>query len=78
MTDFTVVILLTLFGFLFLAALLLVPVYRFLRREEQASRRWTKNELARRSSADASVGNGRPRRGDPAEQEGADPRDDID
>lgn len=51
MTDYTLIILLTLFGFLGLAALLLVPVYRFLRREEQSSRKWTRDELARRGSS---------------------------
>ncbi len=68
-TDYTIIILLTLFGFLALAAILLVPVYRFLRREEDVSRRWTQDEIARRGSK-TSVNGGaqskRPRSGDTA------------
>jgi hypothetical protein len=37
-----------------LAALLLVPVYRFLRREETLSRQWTPEALARRMRETAS------------------------
>lgn len=44
--GYTIIILLTLFGFLALAAILLVPVYRFLRREERASRKWMPDEPA--------------------------------
>lgn len=36
------------FGFLFLAFILLYPVYRFLNREEETSRSWTPDEIARR------------------------------
>lgn len=36
------------FGFLFLAFILLFPVYRFLNREEETSRSWTPGEIARR------------------------------
>lgn len=39
------IIVVTLIGFLLLAALLLVPVYRFLRREEITARSWTEEEL---------------------------------
>jgi len=42
------VILATLIGFGALAALLLVPVYRFLEREEEVAERWTPDELAER------------------------------
>lgn len=35
-------------GFLLLAFLLLYPVHRFLNREEQSSRSWTQDEIARR------------------------------
>lgn len=35
-------------GFIALAFLLLFPVYRFLHREEAASRDWTDDEIARR------------------------------
>ena len=48
------------FGFLALALLLLVPVYRFLTREERASRDWTDDAVARRQRRDApsSLGDG--------------------
>lgn len=49
MSDYTLIIILTLVGFLLLAAILLVPVYLFLRREEDASERWTDEEVAKRS-----------------------------
>ena len=49
MDYLTLVILATFFGFLALAALLLVPVYRFLKREEQASAQWTREQLARQA-----------------------------
>lgn len=48
---YTVVILAALIGFLLLAALLLVPVYRFLKREEAASEQWTREALRRRAEA---------------------------
>jgi hypothetical protein len=56
MDEYTVIILVALFGFLALAALLLIPVYRFLKREEKASAQWTKEALSRRLTE-------RPRRG---------------
>ena len=56
MTSYTSIILLTLFGFLALAAILLIPVYRFLRREEQVARKWTNEELARRAAGEATNG----------------------
>lgn len=46
--GYTAVIIVTLIAFFSLAALLLVPVYRFLEREEEASKRWTKEQLAQR------------------------------
>lgn len=42
MAYYTFVIILTLVGFLALAAALLVPVYRFLKREEKAGEEWTR------------------------------------
>jgi hypothetical protein len=54
MDYYTVIVILTLLGFLLLAALLLVPVYLFLKREEHASQRWTKDVLGRRSRREAS------------------------
>ncbi len=59
MTDYTTIIVLTLVGFLALAAILLVPVYRFLRREEKASEKWTSEEMARRRRSDPPGPNGR-------------------
>ena len=47
MDIYTWVILLTLVGFSALAAVLLVPVYLFVRREEQISEQWTPEALAR-------------------------------
>ncbi|CAM3333225.1 hypothetical protein [Rhodothermus bifroesti] len=41
MDYYTLVILVSLIGFLLLAALLLIPVYRFLQREDEAARRFT-------------------------------------
>lgn len=49
MDTLDLIILGTLVGFLTLAFVLLYPVYRFLQREEQVSKRWTKHELARRA-----------------------------
>ena len=43
--TYTTVILIALFGFLALAAILLVPVYRFIQREERVSRAWTPEAL---------------------------------
>ncbi len=56
------IIAITFFGFIALAALLLVPVYRFLTREERASRDWTDDAIAQRHRRDAppSMGDGAP------------------
>lgn len=43
--SYTSVILITFFGFCALAAVLLVPVYLFLRREEEVSEGWTEEAL---------------------------------
>lgn len=42
-SDYVVVILVTFFGFVALAALLLVPVWRFLTREEKVAEEWTED-----------------------------------
>jgi hypothetical protein len=42
------VILGSIVGFLLLAFILLYPVYRFLNREEEASRSWTPDQIAHR------------------------------
>lgn len=52
------IILLTLVGFCTLAFLLLAPIYFFLNREEEASKKWTKKELARRLREETPSGNG--------------------
>lgn len=41
MSDYTLVIVITFIAFAGLAALLLVPVYRFLKREEKAGKKWS-------------------------------------
>ncbi len=56
--SYALLIILTLVGFFLLAAVLLVPVYRFLEREEQASKRWTEEELAKRLQEQQSSTNG--------------------
>lgn len=48
-TEYYGIIALAFFGFVALAALLLVPVYRFLRKEEKAAESWTKEELEERA-----------------------------
>ena len=61
--SYTGIIVLTLVCFLTLAALLLVPVYRFLQREEQASKKWTRERLARRLEKEKALSeNGSPKR----------------
>ena len=48
MNTMELIIILALLGFLALAALVLTPVYLFLKREEKASTQWTDEELAAR------------------------------
>lgn len=45
----------TLVGFGLLAALLLVPVYRFLERERKVAQKWTPEALAKRMQEDEST-----------------------
>lgn len=57
------VIAVTFVGFIAVAFLLLFPVYRFLNREERASREWTDDAIARRQrrpppDGDGPAGNG--------------------
>lgn len=47
MDYYTVVIIVTIVGFCTLAFILLFPVYRFLKREEEVSAHWTKEEIER-------------------------------
>lgn len=65
MSSYTAVILASLFGFIFLAYILLAPVNRFLKREEQISKDWTPEALAARARRVAS-GNGEPTEDDAA------------
>lgn len=57
MDKYHLAIILTTIGFFALAALLLVPVWRFLNREEQISREWTEDAL-RQGHRDVPSGNG--------------------
>lgn len=73
MDIYTVVILLTLVGFFALAALLLFPVYFFLKKEERVAKKWTKDALARRLREERMKQTGGPdatggQPGDPATQ----------
>ena len=43
--NYTIIIIATTIGFFALAAVLLVPIYRFLNREEKESEAWTKEKL---------------------------------
>ncbi len=43
--DYTWLIIGTTLGFFALAAVLLVPIYRFLKREEKVAEEWTKEKL---------------------------------
>jgi len=57
--NYTYVIVGTTIGFIVLAAILLVPIYNFLKKEERASEKWTQEEIDRirereRSSTDDS------------------------
>ncbi len=54
------VILGTLVGFGVLAALLLVPISRFLDREQEVSEKWTPEELAKRLDEESASTNGTP------------------
>lgn len=47
MDLYNVVIIVSFVGFCALAAILLVPIYRFLKREERASETWSTDELLR-------------------------------
>jgi flagellar basal body-associated protein FliL len=47
----TAIILIAFFGFMFLAAILLIPVYRFLKAEEAHSASWTREQVAARNAA---------------------------
>lgn len=60
MDSYTLIILLALFGFLALAVILLLPVYRFLKKEEQRGEQWTRHIRAMRSQQPSATPNGDP------------------
>jgi len=71
--EYLPIILATLVGFGALAAALLVPVYRFLEREEEVAEEWTPEALAERMRERQEKGtNGRPGDGVPEGQEPSD------
>lgn len=55
MDQYYVVIALTFVGFVALAAILLVPVYLFLKREEEVASQWTEETIAKARDEDAEV-----------------------
>lgn len=69
--NYTVIIVLTAVGFGVLAYILLMPVYRFLKREEQVSKQWTHERFAQRRQQETPSSNGASRRG-------SDPERDVD
>ena len=56
MDEYTVTIILTLVGFTALAAILLVPVYRFLKKEEKIADAWTEEAIRARQQEPSSNG----------------------
>lgn len=62
----------TLLGFGLLAALLLVPVYRFLERERKVAEKWTPEALAQRRQDEQPTTNGTTTADDPAEHSSSD------
>jgi hypothetical protein len=58
MSEYAIPIAVAFFGFFALAAILLVPVYRFLNREEERSRDWTDASIAERRRREGPPGDG--------------------
>lgn len=56
--EYLPIVLATLVGFSALALILLVPIYRFLDREQEVSEQWTPEELAKRRRAQRATENG--------------------
>jgi len=69
MGSYSLLILATLVGFFALAYVLLAPVYRFLEREQQASKEWTPERIAERLEERRASSNGADESED-SEQEG--------
>ena len=57
MDNYTLVIILAALGFFVLAAILLVPVWIFLGKEEEVAKKWTVESLAKRSENPGSTDN---------------------
>lgn len=70
MGSYSLLILATLVGFFALAYVLLAPVYRFLEREQQASKEWTPERIAERLKERGASSNGADESED-SEQEGS-------
>ncbi len=58
MGDYALPIVITFVGFISLAAILLVPIYRFLQREERRSEEWTDERIAARRRREGPPGDG--------------------
>ena len=67
--NWTLVIIGTAAGFFLLAFVLLFPVYRFMRREEDLSNDWTRDAIARRQRRSGGDGASRGGEGDKKEGE---------
>jgi hypothetical protein len=70
MGSYSLLILATLVGFFALAYVLLAPVYRFLEREQQASKEWTPERIAERLKERRASSNGA-NESEGSEQEGS-------
>lgn len=70
--EYLPIIIGTLLGFGLLAALLLVPVYRFLERERKVAEKWTPEALAQRRQDQQSTTNGTSTADDSAETPSSD------
>ncbi|OZC03585.1 hypothetical protein [Rubricoccus marinus] len=57
-TNWTFVIIATTVGFFALAFILLYPVYRFMRKEEDLEKNWTKDAIAKRQRREPPSGDG--------------------
>ena len=58
--NWTLIIIATAIGFFALAFILLYPIYRFMRREEDVSKGWTREAMARRQQREQPSGDGAP------------------
>lgn len=72
--EYLPIIVATLLGFGALAALLLVPIYRFLDREQEVAEKWTPEALAERMhEKEETATNGAGERGDASSDDEEDP-----